>query len=275
MRWPAQVRRQYQTGVSVFTNCGESVAVQIYGNFTREGAPFKSHCNGFFYINSEPPVWKPSWCSRHWLLKVLLTHLGEELTVVMQRRLQIGHTGLDVVYNSRDQLCMPEREVVPGLSLEEPLPAQGATMRLSSVYAHTGGGQRGSRLSKQRHDCELQSGAVWWEDLCAIPCQRLLISRRSRQGWCCLPRLQLQACAPVERAGMRWSLSAGIQTDGLAGTGPGGSRVSWTQVFQGNDFESTLKVRLAGSWWPLVGSTFFCYRADCSTECLFISSRCC
>ena len=82
MRWPAQVWRQYQTEVSVFINCGESVAVQIYGNFTREGAPCKSHCYRFFYINSEPPVWQPSWCSRHWLLKVL-----------MQCCLQIGHTG--------------------------------------------------------------------------------------------------------------------------------------------------------------------------------------
>ena len=44
-------------------NCGESVAVQVYGNFTREGAPCKSHCYRFFYINSEPPVWQPSWCS--------------------------------------------------------------------------------------------------------------------------------------------------------------------------------------------------------------------
>ena len=97
---------------------------------------------------------------------------------------------------------------------------------LSSVSAHTGGGQRGSRLSKQGHDYELRSGAVWREVLCAIPCKRLLISRRSRQGWCYLRRLQWQACAPVERAGMRWSLSGGIQPDGLAETGPGGSRVS-------------------------------------------------
>ena len=135
----------------------------------------------------------------------------------MQCRLQIGHTGLDVVHNSGDQLCMPGREVVPGRSLEEPLPAQGATMMLSSVSAHvhTSGGQRGSRLSKQGHDYELRSGAVWREVLCAIPCQRLFISRRSRQGWCYLRRLQWQACAPVERAGMRWSLSGGIQTDGL------------------------------------------------------------
>ena len=100
----------------------------------------------------------------------------------MQCRLQIGHTGLYVVHNSGDQLCMPGREVVPGRSLEEPLPAQGATMMLSSVSAHTGGGQRGSRLSKQGHDYELRSGGVWREVLCAIPCQRLLISRRSRQG---------------------------------------------------------------------------------------------
>ena len=51
----------------------------------------------------------------------------------MQCRLQIGHTGLDVVHNSGDRLCMPGREVVPGLSLEEPLPTQGATMMLSSI----------------------------------------------------------------------------------------------------------------------------------------------
>ena len=44
----------------------------------------------------------------------------------MQCRLQIGHTGLDVVHNSGDQLCMPGREVVPGLSLEEPLPGTGS-----------------------------------------------------------------------------------------------------------------------------------------------------
>ena len=99
-------------------------------------------------------------------------------------------------------------------------------MMLSCVCAHTGGGQRGSRLSKQGHDYELRSGAVWREYLCAIPCQRLLISCRSRQRWCYLRRLQWQACAPVERAGMRWSLSGEIQTDGLEGTGPGGSRVS-------------------------------------------------
>ena len=165
----------------------------------------------------------------------------------MQCRLQIGHTGLDAVHNSGDQLCMPGREGVPGLSLEEPLPTQGATMMLSSVCAHTGGGQRGSRLSKQGHDYELRSGAVWREDLCAIPCQWLLISRRRRQGWCYLRCLQWQACAPVERAGMRWSLSGGIQTDGLAGTGPGGSTVSWTQVFQGT-LRVHSKVRLAGSW---------------------------
>ena len=154
------------------------------------------------------------------------TPLVKNKPLLMQCRLQIGHTGLDVVHNSGDQLCMPGREVVPGRSLEEPLPAQGATMMLSSVSAHTGGGQRGSRLSKQGHDYELRSGAVWREDLCAIPCQRLLISRRSRQGWCYLRRLQWQACAPIERAGMRWSLSGRIQTDELAGTGPGGSRVS-------------------------------------------------
>ena len=65
---------------------------------------------------------------------------------------------------------------------------------------------------------EPQSGAVWREDLCAILCQRLLISRRSRQGWCCLRRLQWQACAPIERGGKRWSPSGEIQTDGLAGT---------------------------------------------------------
>ena len=140
----------------------------------------------------------------------------------MQHRLQIGHTGLDAVHNSGDQLCMPGREVVPGLSLEEPLPAQGAMMILSSVCAHTGGGQKGSQLSKQGHDYEPRSGGVWREDLCAIPCQRILISHRSRQGWGYIRRLQWQACAPVERAGMRWSLTGEIQTDGLAG----GSRVS-------------------------------------------------
>ena len=61
----------------------------------------------------------------------------------MQCRLQIGHTGLDVVDNSGDQLFMPGKEVVPGLSLEEPLPAHEATVMLSSVCAHTGGGQKG------------------------------------------------------------------------------------------------------------------------------------
>ena len=66
-------------------------------------------------------------------------------------------------------------------------------MMLSFVCAHTGGGQKGSRLSKQGHDYEPRSGAVWREDLRAIPCQ---------------------------------SLSGEIPTDGLAGTGPGGSRVS-------------------------------------------------
>ena len=164
----------------------------------------------------------------------------------MQCRLQIGHTGLDVVRNSGDQLCLPGREGIPGLSLEEPLTAQGAMMMLSSVCAHTGG-QKGSQLSKQGHDYKPRSGAVWREDLCAIPCERLLISRRSRQGWCYLRRLQWQACAPVERAGLRWSLSGEIQTDGLAGTGPGGSRVSWTQFFQGT-LKVHSKVRLAGSW---------------------------
>ena len=87
----------------------------------------------------------------------------------MQCRLQIGHTGLDAVHNLGDQLCMPGREVVPGLSLEEPLPAQGATMMLSSVCAHTGGGQRGSRLSKQGHDYELRSGAVWRKSKTFVP----------------------------------------------------------------------------------------------------------
>ena len=67
----------------------------------------------------------------------------------MQCRLQIGHTGLDVVHNSGDQLCMPGREVVPGRSLEEPLPAQGATMMLSSVSAHTGGGRLSKQASRQ------------------------------------------------------------------------------------------------------------------------------
>ena len=144
----------------------------------------------------------------------------------MQCCLQTGHTGLDVVHNSGDQLCKLGRELVPGLSLEEPLPAQGAMIMLSSVCTHTDGGQKGSQLSKQGHDYEPRSGAVWREDLCAIPCQRLLISHRSRQGWCYLRRLQWQACAPVERAGMRWSLSGEIQTDGLADTGPGRSTVS-------------------------------------------------
>ena len=76
--------------------------------------------------------------------------LGEELPLLMQCRLQIGHTALNVVHNSADQLCMPGREVVPGLSLEKPLPAQGAQMILSSVCAHIGGCPRGSRLSKAR-----------------------------------------------------------------------------------------------------------------------------
>ena len=38
MRRAAQVWRQYQTKVSVLINGGESVAVQVYGNFTREKA---------------------------------------------------------------------------------------------------------------------------------------------------------------------------------------------------------------------------------------------
>ena len=49
---------------------------------------------------------------------------------------------------------MPGREAVPGLSLKEPLPAQGAMMMLSFVCAHTGGGQKGGQLSKQGHDYE-------------------------------------------------------------------------------------------------------------------------
>ena len=32
----------------MFINCGESVAVQVYGNFTREGAPCENHCYRFF-----------------------------------------------------------------------------------------------------------------------------------------------------------------------------------------------------------------------------------
>ena len=112
----------------------------------------------------------------------------------MQCRLQIDHTGLDVVHNSGDQLCKPGREVVPGLSLWGTLPAQGAMMVLSSVWAHPGGGQKGSQLSKQGHDYEPRSGAVWREDLFAIPCQTLLTSHRSRQRWCYLRRLQWQAC---------------------------------------------------------------------------------
>ena len=72
----------------------------------------------------------------------------------MECCLQIGHTGLDVVHISGDQLCMPKRQAVPELSLEQPLPAQGAMMMLSSVCAHTGGGQKGSQFSKQGHDYE-------------------------------------------------------------------------------------------------------------------------
>ena len=55
--------------------------------------------------------------------------------------------------------------MVPGLSLEEPLPAQEATMMLSSVCTHTGGGQTcleqgGERLFRAHSHCDIMKGGT-------------------------------------------------------------------------------------------------------------------